>query len=409
MRVLVLAAVAALAGGGMFAVPAPAADTTGCTTGDVVDATQPTAPTAVACTPVSGSSDVSNSVHPTVTFSRPMDGTTINRTSVTLTRDDGKVVLATVSYNQVTLTATIWPAYPLDYSRPYTARVATTVRSLDQQPLASPVTWSLTTSGVGLTKRVNVGGLAYLSPFSTAFYMADIPVSGSLTTSGGYNRTTGAVVSGTDDRALYADEKYGNFTENIIVPSGTYDVRLHFAETQGERAGKRVFNVDILETPGTDLPNLDIAATVGQNVALVKTISGVITTGAVIRIRTTALTYESPVLAAVEVLPATPRIASTSPGDTAAGVSPTSAVQATFSRGMDGSSISTKTFTLTGPFGAAVAASVTYDATARTASLVPNEQLAPGTTYTAQVDGAVRGSDGMVMGAPYSWTFTTNP
>jgi hypothetical protein len=409
MRVLVLAAAAALAGGGLLAAPAPASDAKGCASGDVVDPTQPAAPTAVACTPASGSSDVSTSIHPTVTFSRPMDATTINRMSVTLTRDDAKVVLATVSYNPGTLTATIWPAYPLDYSRPYTAKAATTVRSLDQQPLASPVTWSFTTSGVGLAKRVNLGGPAYLSLFSGASYLADIPVSGSLTTSGGYNRTTGAVVSGTDDPALYADEKYGIFTENIIVPSGTYDVRLHFAETQGLRAGKRVFSVDVLETPGVDLPYLDIAAAVGQKVALVKTISGVTTTGAVIRVRTSALVYESPILSAVEVLPVTPQVANTNPSDTATAVVPTSAVQATFNREMDGSSISTKTFTLTGPLREAVAANVTYDAAARTATLVPNDQLASGTTYTAQMDEGVRGSDGMVMGSPYSWTFTTSP
>jgi hypothetical protein len=409
MRVLVLAAAIALTGGGLLAAPAPAADATGCTSGDVVDPTQPAAPTAAACTPASGSSDVSNFVRPTVTFSRPMDATTITRMNITLTRDDGKLVLATVSYNAVTWTATLSPAFPLDYSRTYTVKVATTVRSLDQQPLGSPVTYSFTTSGVGLTKRVNVGGSSYVSLFSGASYMADVPVSGSLTTSGGYNRTTGAFVNGTDDPALYADEKYGLFTENIIVPSGTYDVRLHFAETHGLRAGARVFSVDVLETPWVDLPYLDIAATVGQNTALVKTISGVTAAAAVIRVRTSALAYESPILSAVEVLPAKPRVISTSPDDAAAGVSATSAVRAIFSRGMDGSSISTKTFTLTGPLGEAVAAVVTYDAVARTATLVPNDQLAPETTYAAQVDGAVRGSDGMVMGARYSWSFTTSP
>jgi hypothetical protein len=128
----------------------------------------------------------------------------------------------------------------------------------------------------------------------------------------------------------------------------------------------------------------------------------------VIRVRTSAFGYESPILSAVEVVPATPRVTSTNPGDTETDVSPTSAIQATFSRGMDGSSFSPTTFTLTA-LGQTVGAEVTYDAATRTATLTPNEPLAPGTTHTAHLDGAVTGSDGMVMGAPYSWTFTTSP
>jgi hypothetical protein len=372
---------------------------------EVADVTELGAPTAVACSPVSGSRDVPNGARPTITFSRPMDATSITRLSFTLTRDGGTLVAATVSYNPTTLTATLTPAYPLDYSKLYTARVATTVRALDQQPLSAAVTWTFTTTGQAVTKRVNVGGAAYVSPSSGAFFLSDMPVSGSLTTSGGMNRTTGALVGGTSDPALYADEKVGYFTENIIIPNGTYDVRLHFAETQGYKPGRRVFHVDVLESPAIDLPYLDVAALAGQNTALVRTIFNVTTIAPVIRVRTTAFLGD-PILAAVEVIPVTPRVAARTPGDAADGVGTTSTVRATFNRVMDASSISTATFTLTGPTGDAIAADVTYDPASRTATLTPSEPLASDTTYTAHVDG-VRGSDGMAMDAASSWTFTT--
>ena len=78
---------------------------------------------------------------------------------------------------------------------------------------------------------------------------------------------------------------------------------MHFAETHGVRRGGRVFNVDILETPELDLPNLYIAAEAGQNTALVKTIPAVVTTISAIRIRTSSV-WGEPLLSAVEVLPA---------------------------------------------------------------------------------------------------------
>jgi len=318
----------------------------------------------------------------------------------------GPLVTAVVLYSSATLTATLVPSYPLGYSKTYVAKADTTIRSLDQQPLAAPVTWSFTTTGKPVTKRVNSGGPAYLSPSTAASYMADTPVSGSLTMSGGYSRTSGAFVTDTDDPGLYVDERYGVFVQNIIVPNGTYDVRLHFAETQGASPGRRIFSMDVTETSGTDVPYLDVAAVVGQRRALVKTIPNVVVTLGAVHIRSIA-SIGDPILSAVEVLPVVPQVTSTSPASTETGVPPSSAVSATFNRSLDPSSVSTSSFTLVAPDGSTVAADVAYDAATRTATLRPHDLLASDSTYSATIADSVTGSDGIAMASPYSWTFTT--
>ena len=71
------------------------------------------------------------------------------------------------------------------------------------------------------------------------------------------------------------------------------------------------------------------------------------------------------------------------------GVAANSAVTATFSEDMDPATISTSTFTLTGPSGP-VPATVTYDTASKTATLTPTSGsgLAFNTAYTVTISGA---------------------
>jgi hypothetical protein len=73
---------------------------------------------------------------------------------------------------------------------------------------------------------------------------------------------------------------------------------------------------------------------------------------------------------------------------------------------MDSTTITSSSFTLTGPSGA-VAATVAYDSTSNKATLTPSAALAANTTYTAKLDTTVAASDGTPLPAPYTWSFTT--
>ena len=78
------------------------------------------------------------------------------------------------------------------------------------------------------------------------------------------------------------------------------------------------------------------------------------------------------------------------------------AVNATFSEGIDNSTLN---FTLTDQNNNQIAGSVSYDQSGHVATFAPNGQLAMNTTYTA----SVQATDlwGNTMAAPYTWTFTT--
>jgi hypothetical protein len=107
-----------------------------------------------------------------------------------------------------------------------------------------------------------------------------------------------------------------------------------------------------------------------------------------------------------------PTISSVAPADGATGVARSVNVRATFNEAMDASTITTGTFELRAPGGALVAASVTYDSTARRAILDPLSNLAAGTTYTATVRGGttdprVKDQAGNALATNRVWTFTT--
>ncbi len=106
---------------------------------------------------------------------------------------------------------------------------------------------------------------------------------------------------------------------------------------------------------------------------------------------------------------APPTITSTVPANAATGVGINQAVNATFSKAMDPTTISTATFTVTGPGATPVIGTVAYDVPSHVATLTPTSNLAPSTTYTATISGVkdVAGNALASGAAPNPWTFTT--
>lgn len=105
-----------------------------------------------------------------------------------------------------------------------------------------------------------------------------------------------------------------------------------------------------------------------------------------------------------------PTVAATSPlasTPIVTGVATNSRVFATFSKPMTAATITPASFTLACPAGAAVTASVGYDAASRVATLTPSAALPANTTCVATVTTAVQDSLGLALAANYSWSFTT--
>ena len=102
--------------------------------------------------------------------------------------------------------------------------------------------------------------------------------------------------------------------------------------------------------------------------------------------------------------PAALAVASTSPVDGATTVLRDSPVKATFSRSIDPDTLTTSSFTLTGPSGP-VPTTVTYDPATLTATLTPTTQLASDVSYTARIDGTIKAADGTLISSAFTWTW----
>jgi hypothetical protein len=106
-----------------------------------------------------------------------------------------------------------------------------------------------------------------------------------------------------------------------------------------------------------------------------------------------------------------PAISDETPTDGTTDAAVTANVEATFSEAMDASTISGSTFTLTKQ-GASqpLSAAVSYDATAKKATLDPSGDLDPSATYTATLKGGADGVKdlaGNALSADKSWSFST--
>lgn len=115
-----------------------------------VGSTDTTPPTVTARSPATGATGVSLTANVTVTFSEPMDATTINTSTFELRDPGNAVVSAVVSYNSTSRVATLNPSPTLAASTVYTVRVhggATDPRVKDVagNAMANDVTWSFTT------------------------------------------------------------------------------------------------------------------------------------------------------------------------------------------------------------------------------------------------------------------------
>src|SRR5207253_2520281 len=102
-----------------------------------------------------------------------------------------------------------------------------------------------------------------------------------------------------------------------------------------------------------------------------------------------------------------PTVASTTPGNGDQDVDVMSSVTATFSEGMDASTVNASTVTLSSGGGGSVPATVAYDGSTGTATLTPSSPLSYGTTYTATVTTGAADASGNHLASARTWTFTT--
>lgn len=95
------------------------------------------------------------------------------------------------------------------------------------------------------------------------------------------------------------------------------------------------------------------------------------------------------------------------PANTATDVPINRKIAATFSEAMAPATITTTTFTVTGPGTTPVSGTVTYAASGKTAIFAPTGNLTTSTAYTATITTWAKDAAGNALASNYVWTFTT--
>ena len=116
--------------------------------------------------------------------------------------------------------------------------------------------------------------------------------------SGGSVAATNNAIANTADPTLYQTERYGPFLYQFLVPNGSYNVLLKFAEIYWTKAGQRIFSVTINGTQV--LSNFDIVAAGAPLTAIDKTFPVTVTNG-VVTIQFTTGPADLPKVSAIEV------------------------------------------------------------------------------------------------------------
>src|SRR5262249_38384739 len=113
----------------------------------VFNSSTPVPPEVVSTTPGSGATNVSTGVSPSAAFSKSLDSTSVNASTVLLRDAANNTVTVNVSYAPGSLTVTLDPQQDLQLGQTYTVTLKggpnnPHITDADGTPLASDYTWS---------------------------------------------------------------------------------------------------------------------------------------------------------------------------------------------------------------------------------------------------------------------------
>lgn len=313
------------------------------------------APTVTARTPAANATGVAVAGNLTATFSEPVVG--VSTTTFVVRNSAGTVIPAAVSYNATTRAATLNPTASLPPDARYTATLtggSAAIRNAKGIALATQ-SWAFTTGPVpAVTARTpasngtSVGVTANLTAkFSEA-------VQGVSTATFALRDAAGAVVPAAV--SYNATTRVATLNPSANLPP---DARFTATLTGGTAA--------IRDAAGNPLLTQSWAFTTGP----------------------------------------APTVTARTPGVNATAVLRSAHATATFSEPVQGVSVTTAT--LRNPAGAAVSATVAYNATTRVATIDPVATLAASTKYTVTLTGGATGIRDLAGNplATLRWTFTT--
>jgi hypothetical protein len=379
-------------------------------------------PTVTSVAPAGGAGGVVTSTLVTATFSEAISAATLTAATFVLRDAANTIVSSAVGYDPVANLATLTPASALAPATTYTATIAgggPGVKDLAGNALTADRVWSFTTSagtacpctiwtpsalpananaddpnaqelGIKFTADSDgaIAGIRfYKGPANTGTHV------GHLWTSAGTLVATATFAGETASGWQQVD-----FAAPVTVTANTTYVASYHTNSGNPSYTAAYFGAAGVESAPLHVPS---SAASGGNGLYVYGASAFPTQ------TFNANNYWVDVVFTAGGADTTPPLVTiVAPGPGATAVAARPAISATFSEAMSAASITTSTFVLRAPNQLAVAATVSYNASTRAATLTPSQALAPSTTYTATI-GGVTDAAGNPLAADSAWSFTT--
>jgi hypothetical protein len=432
-----------------------------------IGAILPDTPTVTLTDPANNDQDVAINKQLAVTFATPMAPATISTSTFTLTESNGTVVSGTATYTG--LIANFTPAALLNVNATFTAMITTGVLDTNGTPLAANYFWSFMTgstldttaptvtstdpgnndtgepvnkqiaahfsegmspatiststftiTGPGLTPVLGtvtyVGQVATFKPVAqlalnttfTCTISASVKdlAQNSLGTAYSWTFTTGATVDTIAPTVTSVDPV--NAASGVVLNT---KIAVLFSEGMDPTSiTKTTFTVSgpgLTAVPGA-ITYVGLTANFTPTVNLIPgtPYTATITTGAKDLAQNSLATAYSWTFSTGTTTDTTaPTVTSADPANAATGVALNTKIAAIFSEGMDPTSITKTTFTVTGPGLTAVPGAITY--VGLTANFTPTANLIAGTLYTATISTGAKDLAKNAMAANYTWSFTT--
>jgi len=322
-------------------------------------------PTVTSTNPANGATAVPLNRKITAAFSKAMDATTI--TTATFTVVGGTNVAGAVTFDTGSNIATFAPAANLAANTTFTATITTGAKDLTGDSLASNFVWTFKTGAavdataptlISTNPASAITGVALNQKITATF--SKVMDSATITT------TTFTLMQGAN--AVTGTVSYAGTTATF-TPSAALTASLVYTATI--TAGAKDLAGNALAGGGA-APNpwMFTTGTLSNNSA--------------------------------------PTVTLTVPADLAMNVGINQTINATFSTGMDPTTINTGTFTVAGPGATSfLTGTVTYNATSNVATFAPTANLASNVLYTATVTTGAKDLAGNALAANKIWTFTT--
>ncbi len=247
--------------------------------------------------------------------------------------------------------------------------------------------------GVPYEGRLNAGGGVYTDTLGR-LWQADVRYAPCASPYGWTTGMTSTVVNNianTADPDLYRFQRYGDaFGYRFLVPNGTYEIRLGFAETYVNSAGARTFNVIVNGVPR--ITDLDVFAAAGGKFVAYDRVVTVSVTNGMLAIDF-AMTTGAAIVSTIHVRQALP--ATATPTQTATpSATPTAVGTPTATRTATGTATPTRTATASATATHTATRTSTATATSTPPPLDPNEPndtwaqarlVTPGAAYNGYI------------------------